>query len=164
MLQELANQPKPEWVDRAWLQIGLIRKSAGQFEEAVAAFSAVERAVPGSPLVHEAQLQRRWRSFDSIAGRGANRLLRSLATASIPQGARAALELATIELERNEPDAAMTTLEAALKRFPESPLVPALHYRAAEVFLKKESIGRSTGAVRARGCGRSQRSVGRRCA
>ena len=140
VLQELANQPKPEWVDRAWLQIGLIRKSAGLFEEAVAAFSAVERTVPGSPLAHEAQLQRALALIRLNRAAEAQPILRSLATASLPQGARAALELATIELEQKEPDAAMTTLEAALKRFPESPLVPALHYRAAEVFLKKNRL------------------------
>jgi cellulose synthase operon protein C len=140
VLQELAQQTKPEWIDRAWLQIGLIRKSAGLFAEAVAAFTAVERAVPGSPLVPEAQLQRALALIRLDRAAEAQPLLRSLATASLPQAARAALELATIELERKEPDAAMTTLEAALKRFPESPLVPALHYRIAEVLLKKNRL------------------------
>jgi cellulose synthase operon protein C len=140
VLQELAKQTKPEWIDRAWLQIGLIRKSAGRHEEAVAAFSALERAMPASPLVREAQLQRALAlvRLDRVAE--AEPLLRSLATASVPQGARAALELATIELERKTPDAAMTTLAAALKRFPESPLLPALHYRTAEVLLKKNRL------------------------
>jgi TolA-binding protein len=140
VLQELVKQPNPEWIDRAWLQIGLIRKSAGKFQEAIAAFSALERTVPGSPLVREAQLQRALALTRLDRGAEAEQLLRSLATASVPQAARAALELATIELERKEPDAAMITLDSALKRFPESPLLPALHYRIAEVLLTKNRL------------------------
>ena len=58
----------------------------------------------------------------------------------VPRGARAALELATIELERNQPDAAMTTLESALKRFPDSPLLPAMHFRLAEVLEQQNRL------------------------
>ena len=135
-----SSSRNPNGSTAAWLQIGMIRKSAGKFAEAVAAFTALERAVPGSPLVREAQLQRALALVRLDRAAEAEPLLRSLATSSIPQGARAALELATIELERKEPDAAMATLEAALKRFPESPLQPALHYRIAEVHLIKNQL------------------------
>ena len=68
-------------------------------------------------------------------------LLRSLAAeGAASQGAFAALELATIELERNHPDEAMNTLELGLKRFPDSPLLPALHFRAAEVLEKQDHL------------------------
>ena len=104
LLQELAKQVNPEWVDRAWLQIGLIRKSAGQFTEAVEAFTKLEQAAPRSPLRPEAQLQRALALVRLERGGEAEPLLRSLATdASATQGARAALELATIELERQPP-------------------------------------------------------------
>ena len=60
LMRELINQGNPEWTDRAWLQIGLIRKSAGQLTEAVEAFTTLERVAPRSPFRREAQLQRRW--------------------------------------------------------------------------------------------------------
>ena len=68
-------------------------------------------------------------------------LLRSLAadrTAS--QGAYAALELATLELERNRPAEAMKTLELGLKQFPRSQLLPALNFRAAEVLEQQNQL------------------------
>jgi cellulose synthase operon protein C len=140
-MQELTKQANPEWVDRAWLQIGLIRKSAGQFALAVDAFTTLERAAPRSTLRPEARLQRALALLRLERTAEAERLLRPLAAeATVPQGARAALELATIELERNQPEAALTTLESGLKRFPEAPLIPAMHYRAAEVLLKQNRL------------------------
>ena len=58
MLEELAKKGVPDWVDRSWLQIGLIRESAGRKSEAVDAFQTLERLAPGSVLVPEAQLHR----------------------------------------------------------------------------------------------------------
>ena len=113
VLQELAEQANPEWVDRAWLQIGLIRKSAGQFAEAVEAFTALERAAPRSALRSEAQLQH-------APGLGSTRADRARPKRScdrwrpmppLPKARGPRLELATIELERNHPDAALTTLD-----------------------------------------------------
>ena len=62
------------------------------------------------------------------------------AEGTVPQGARAVLELATIDLERNQLDGAMTMLESGLKRFPDSPLLPAMHFRAAEVLQKQNRL------------------------
>jgi TolA-binding protein len=53
---------------------------------------------------------------------------------------RAALELATLELERDRTDAALATLDAALKQFPESPQAPALLFRSAEALQKQKRI------------------------
>ncbi len=58
LMRELIKQGNPEWIDRAWLQIGLIRKSASQWGEAVDAFATLERVAPQSPLRGEAQFQR----------------------------------------------------------------------------------------------------------
>ena len=141
LMVELTRQANPEWIDRAWLQIGLIRKSAGQFAEAANAFTTLERAAPQSALRFEARLQRALALVRLERTAEAERLLRPLAAAgTIPQGARAVLELATIELERNQPNAALTTLESGLKRFPESPLMPAMHFRAAEVLVKQNRL------------------------
>ena len=141
VMQELTKQANPEWIDRAWLQIGLIRKSAGQFALAVEAFTTLERVAPRSTFRSEARLQRALALVRLERTADAERLLRPLAAEGpAPQGARAALELATIELERNHPDAAMTTLESGLKRFPDSPLLPAMHFRAAEVLQKQNRL------------------------
>jgi cellulose synthase operon protein C len=141
MMQELTRQANPEWVDRAWLQIGLIRKSAGQFAEAVDAFTTLERVAARSPLQPEARLQRALALARLARTAEAEKLLKPLAAdGSVSQGSRAALELATIEVERNHPDAALSLLESSLKRFPDSPLLPALHFRAAEVLQKQNRL------------------------
>jgi cellulose synthase operon protein C len=141
IMQELAKTSKPDWVDRAWLQIGLIRKSNGQLAEAAEAFTTIERVAPRSPLRTEAQLQRALVLLRLERGAEAEPLLQALANdAPAPAGARAALELATIELERKQPDKARSTLESALKRFPDSPLLPALHFRVAEVLEQQNHL------------------------
>lgn len=141
LLRELIKQGNPEWLDRAWLQSGLIRKSAGQLTEAVDAFTTLEQVAPRSPLRAEAQLQRALALTRLERPAEAEPLLKSLAAeGSASQAARAALELATLELEQHHLDEAMTTLELGLKRFPESPLVPALHFRAAEVLEKQNHL------------------------
>ncbi len=144
VMRELTQQPQPEWVDRAWLQIGLIRKSAGQFAEALEALTTLERVAPGSPLRPEARLQRALVLIRLDRTAEAEPILRTLASdAANPAGARAALELATIELERNEPGVARTMLESAMKLFPESPLMPAMHFRVAEVLQKQNRLEES---------------------
>ena len=87
MMRDLTRLANPEWVDRAWLQIGLIRKSAGQFREAVEAFTSLERTAPRSPFRPEARLQRALAlvQLDRVAE--AEPLLKSLATeGAAPQG------------------------------------------------------------------------------
>jgi cellulose synthase operon protein C len=141
VMKELTEQANLEWVDRAWLQIGLIRKATGKFAEAVEAFTTLERVAPRSTLRPEARLQRGLTLLRLERTAEAERLLRPLAAEGpVPQGARAVLELAAIELERNQLDAATTTLESGLKRFPDSPLLPAMHFRAAEVLQKQNRL------------------------
>jgi len=141
ILQELARKGGPDWVDRAWLQIGLIRKSAGQFAEAVEALGALERAAPRSALKSEAQLHRALALVRLDRAGEAETLLRVLAgNVSDPVGPRAALELATIELEHNHADAALNTLDEAMKRFPKSNVAPALLFRSAEALQKQNRL------------------------
>ena len=51
---------------------------------------------------------------------------------------RAALELATIQLESQHPEAALSTLQGALTRFPKGGSVPALEFRTAEALEKQK--------------------------
>ena len=141
IMQELAKSSKPEWVDRAWLQIGLIRKADGRLAEAAEAFATLERVTPKSSLGPEAQLQRALVLLRLERDAEAEPLLRATASnASAAAGARASLELATIELERKQPEAARGTLESALQRFPDSPLLPAMHFRLAEVLEQQHRL------------------------
>jgi len=141
VLQDLARNGGPDWVDRAWLQIGLTRKSAGQFAEAVVALIALERAAPRSALKSEAQIQRALALVRLDRSGEAETLLQALAgNASEPLGPRAALELATVQLEHSHPEAALTTLDEAMKRFPKSTLAPALLFRSAEALQKRNRL------------------------
>jgi TolA-binding protein len=137
LLRELVRQGGPEWVDRAWLQIGSIELAAGRPTEAVEALTSVERAVPDSPLKGEARL-RRARALDRL-GRAdeAARLLRELAAdPTNPLAPQASLEVATIELEHGRPTAALAAADMVLKRGIRSPLRPALLFRSAEALRK----------------------------
>ena len=104
LLNELAKKGSAEWVDRCWLQIGLIQESAGHLAESAEAFSELERVAPKSQLLPEAQLHHglvlsgRWASE-------AEDLLKPL-VANGPEsiGPRVALELATIELAGQHPE------------------------------------------------------------
>src|SRR5262249_21365973 len=58
LLRDLARQGGPEWVDRAWLQIGSIELATGRPSEAVEALATLERTVPDSALRGEARLRR----------------------------------------------------------------------------------------------------------
>jgi cellulose synthase operon protein C len=141
LLDEIVKKGSPEWVDRCWLQIGLIRESAGRLAESVEAFSALERVAPKSQLKPEAQLHRGL----ALAGLGrageAVELLRPLATSGPESiGPRAALELATIELAGQHPENAVATLESAVKRYPKCPTAPALQFRWAEALQRQKRL------------------------
>ncbi len=139
LLNEIVKKGSPEWVDRCWLQIGLIKESAGRLPEAVEAFSTLERVAPKSGLRAEGQLHRGM----ALAGLGrageAVELLRPLA-ANGPESLapRAALELATIELASKHPEDALSTLESALKRYPKSQAAPVLQFRSAEALQRQK--------------------------
>jgi cellulose synthase operon protein C len=136
-LRDLAKGGDPEWVDRAWLQIGLIEKSNGRLTDALAAFNSLETAAPRSALRADARLQQALTLAQLKRPDEAEILLTALADdASEPLGARAALELATIQLERGRHEAALKDIDDAMKRFPKSPLLPAMEFRSAEALQK----------------------------
>jgi TolA-binding protein len=139
ILQELAKKGAPDWVDRSWLQIGLIRETGGRFAEAVDAFSTLERVATGSPLRAEAQFHRglALARLDRVAE--TEELLGPLAAnGGETIGPRAALELATFQLEHKRAEAALATLEAALNRYPRCAAVPALQFRTAEALQQQK--------------------------
>ena len=137
LLDELVKKGSPEWVDRCWLQIGLMRESEGRLAETVEAMNTLERVAPKSPLIPEARIHR----AVALAGLGkageALELLRPLAQNGPESiGPRAALELATIQLAGAQSQAAAGTLESALKRYPKTSDAAALEYRLAEALRK----------------------------
>ncbi len=91
IMQELAKSSKPEWVDRAWLQIGLIRKADGRLAEAAEAFATLERVTPRSSLWPEAQLQRALVLLRLERDAEAEPLLRALASNAPAASARGRL-------------------------------------------------------------------------
>ncbi|MGO9470266.1 MAG: tetratricopeptide repeat protein [Isosphaeraceae bacterium] len=138
LFQKLAAQGEPEWVDQAWLQIGLIHQSAGEFADAADALASLERAAPKSTLRSEARFVRAKCLLKLGRAQDAETLLRPLAAdREQPFAARAALELATIDLDRSHADAALATIDDAIKRFPKSPEAPALLFRSAEALQKQ---------------------------
>ena len=138
LLDELVKKGSPEWVDRCWLQIGLIRESAGRLAEAIEAISTLERVAPKSALDSGGPASPRGgpcragqggRSASSCCGRWLTNGPESI-------GPRAALELATIQLAGEQSQEAAGTLESALKRYPKSPDAAALEFRLAEALRK----------------------------
>jgi len=137
VFEGLAQQGGAEWTDRAWLQIGLIRQSAAEFAKAVEALATLERTAPRSSLRSEARFVRAQCLLRLGRAGDAESLLRPLAADPEQSfGPRAALELATFDLDRNRADAALATLDEALSRFPKAPEVPALMFRSAEAYQK----------------------------
>ena len=138
VLRGLAERGDREWADRAWLQIGLVESSAGRFGDAVAAFEAVERVAPKSPLIAEERLDRAEALARLDRRDEAEALLRAL-SADAPQNlaAQAAFALGTSQLERDRADEAQATLDGALDRFSRTATAPALLFRSAEAALKR---------------------------
>lgn len=133
LFRELAARGGAEWVDRAWLQVATIELAAGRPAAALEALGALEQHAPKGALRAEARL-RRARALDALGQtEEAGRMLGELAADSTsPVSAQAALELATGELRRNHPEAALATLQPLLDRGQKSPLRPALLFRSAE--------------------------------
>jgi TolA-binding protein len=141
VLQELADQGSSDWVDRAWLQIGRIQLKAGRHSEAAESLAALERVAPRSALKSEARLLRGEALTGLNRSDEARRVFKELMVESPePLASRAALLLATLELEHGRPEMALATLENALARFPQSSLVPSFLYRSAEAQLKLKRL------------------------
>jgi TolA-binding protein len=140
--KELTRRGSTDWIDRAWFQIGKIQLERGRYDEAVETFQTLDRLAPRSGLKSEAALLRAEALGRLDRGRDAEGLLGPLiAQGSEPLASRAALALATLQLERGGSQEALATLDDALKRFPQSPLVPSLLFRSAEALQKLKRGG-----------------------
>jgi TolA-binding protein len=138
VLTELAEKDNPAFADKARYQVGQVQLGAGRFAEAVAAFEALERAAPKSPLIPEARLGRAEALARLDRRDEAEALLRPLiadAPRSLAAGAAYALGLS--QLERGGAAEARATFDDALKRFPGASNAPALLFRSAEAAQKE---------------------------
>jgi cellulose synthase operon protein C len=138
VLTELAEKDNPAFADKARYQIGQVHLASGRFDQAVAAFEALEHAAPQSPLVAEARLGR----AEALARLGrhdeADALLRPL-VAEAPRNlaAGAAYALGLSQLGRGRAAEARATFDDALARFPGAANAPALLFRSAEAAQKE---------------------------
>jgi TolA-binding protein len=137
VLQTLVEQGNPDWLDRAWLLIGQTLSDSGQYDRAVGAFQTLEKVAPKSLLVPEARLNRARALLQLNRPNEAEPVLRALA-AEAPTGlaAQAAFELGTAQLGRGKAAEALATVDAALRRAPQTPLTAALLFQSAEAMLK----------------------------
>lgn len=136
-LGELALRGHADWVERARLQMARIQLSGGHPAAALQSLEALDRANPRVAQKSESMLLKAEALARLNRKPEARRLLEPLAAdPAQPLAPRAALALATIQLEDAKPDAALATLEFAMKRFPGSPLEPALLFRSAEALQK----------------------------
>ena len=94
---------------------------------------ALDRDAPRSGLKPEADLVRAEALAHLDRAAESEKLLKPLiAGGAEPVASRAALALATLQMEHGDPAAALATLDEALQRFPQSQLVPAFLFRSAE--------------------------------
>lgn len=145
VLRELIATGGPEWLDKAWLQVGQVEAASERWDEAVAAFEALEKAAPRSPLVAEGRVDR----AEALAKLGrraeAEALLRPIAAdPQAPLSIAASDVLATVLLADNRPADALEALDAALARpGAAGPSSTALRFHAAEA---ARLLGRSADA------------------
>ncbi|WP_168222097.1 tetratricopeptide repeat protein [Aquisphaera giovannonii] len=138
---ELAARKNDDWSDRAYFQMARVQAAAGRHAEAVKSLEDLARRAPRSSLKHEADLLRAEELIQLGRGPEADPLLRPLAAeAGEPLAPRAALVLATSLLGREEADAARRLLDAAVEKFPRSPLAPALIFRSGEALAKQGKV------------------------
>jgi TolA-binding protein len=139
---ELTRRGSSDWIDRAWFQIGKIQIQNGRYKEALESFETLDRLAPRSGLKSEAALLHAQALAKSDRRGEAERLLAPLiADAAEPVASRAALALATLQLEHGRSKEALATLDEVLKRFPQSPLVPSFLFRSAEALQKLKRGG-----------------------
>jgi TolA-binding protein len=133
VLQTLIDQGSPEWIDRAWLQIGQTLNDSRLYPRAVEAFETLERVAPKSLLVPEARLNRARALLQLDRPSDAEPLLRTLAAEGpAALAAQAAFELGTAQLAHGRAAEALATLDEALKRAPQSAMTAALLFKSAE--------------------------------
>lgn len=133
----LAEKGGKEWTDRAWIEIGKLHVAARQDEKAIEAFEQVEALAPKSSLIGEERLFRAEALLRLDRRNDAEPLLRAL-FAEAPQNlaAQAAYTLGTAQLEKGDPAEALATFDAAIPRFEQTRLGPALIFRSAEAAAK----------------------------
>ena len=139
VLSELAGQGSSDWTDRALLQLGKAQLSGGRYAAAVQSLETLDRVAPRSGLRAEGHLVRAEALARLDRTEEAEKLLKPL----VDEGAenlapRAALALATLELEHNHADLALFIVDEAARHFPQSPLVPAFLFRSAEALVKQK--------------------------
>ena len=133
ILDELAETGGLEWSDKARAEIGRIEASAGRFDKAVAAYEALEKQSPKSPMIAEARLQRAEALARLDRRDEAETLLKSLA--NIPSktiAAQAADALGASLLARGKAEDALKTFDDAATEFGSTPSASLLRYHAAE--------------------------------
>src|SRR5208337_4515018 len=139
VLSELAGHGSSDWIDRALLQLGKTQLSGGRYGAAVESLETLDRVAPRSGLKAEGHLFRAEALARLDRTEEAEKLLKPL----VDEGAetlapRAALALATLELEHGHADLALSTVNEAAMHFPQSPLVPAFLFRSAEALVKQK--------------------------
>ena len=139
ILSELAGQGSSDWIDRALLQLGKTQLSGGRFDAAVESLETLDRVAPRSGLRAEGHLVRAEALARLNRTEEAEKLLKPLVNEGAETLApRAALALATLELEHGHADLALSTVDEAALHFPQSPLVPAFLFRSAEALVKQK--------------------------
>ena len=141
VLAELAGQGSSDWKDRALLQLAKTEISGGKYAAAVTALETLDRVAPRSALKAEGHLVRAEALARLDRTAEAEKLLEPL----VAEGAetlapRAALALATLELEHGHADLALAIVDEAANHFPQSPLVPAFLFRSAEALVKLKRV------------------------
>jgi len=142
VLRELIATGGPEWLDKAWLQVGQVEASSGHWLEAVQAYESLEKSSPRSPLVPEGRLDRA-EALGRLGHRAeAEALLRPLAADPQQPLSIAASDALGTSLLAEQPAEALTILDAALARpGVTGPTATALRFHAAQAALASGQAG-----------------------
>ncbi len=145
VLRELIATGGPEWLDKAWLQIGQIESGSGNYDRAVEALETLEKSSPRSPLLAEGRLERAEALIKLNRRDEAEALLRPLASdPQAPLSIAASDTLGILLLAAGQPAEALTVLDAALGRpGAAGATATALRFHAAQAAL---AAGKTTDA------------------
>ena len=129
----LIERPDAPQRDQAFEQIGRLELQAGRFEDAIAAFDALEREVPSSALLPRSRLGK----AEALIALGrpdrADETLEPLRDDANPEiAARAAYLLGLSAAAKGNDEEAIAILDDAIERDPKTSTAPALLFRSAE--------------------------------
>src|SRR5208337_3436121 len=128
--RSLADFPRGQLADRSRYGLGRTLADLGEIDRAIKVLS--ELAGQGSSdWIDRALLQL---GKTQLSGGRYGAAVESLETLA----PRAALALATLELEHGHADLALSTVDEAALHFPQSPLVPAFLFRSAAALVKQK--------------------------